>query len=139
MSSEARAEYKKATSEHYKTPISFAEWRVRELKKTEGTDIINRTIDNIIELVNAFLGQGNDSPVGGDILRVIVPSAIYLGLIIATFSVEFNFNIYRILALMLLYIISYTELKYSQFFTIFLLGIGFEMVFIILKRGSVES
>jgi hypothetical protein len=145
MSSESHIEYSNEDRERLKTPITFAEWRLNHFKKTVGIDIIDRTIGTIIDFVRAFLGQNNDSSEWGNVLRVIVPSAIYVSLIIVTignnawFSGKLNFNIYRILALMLLYIISYSELNYLKFLTIFLLGIVFEMVFIILQMGSEES
>jgi cation transport ATPase len=124
---------------------AFAQDRMNKLKKPITTGVINNTIDTIIRLVNGFLGQSNDNQLSNNVMGVIVPFAIYVGLIVVTFgsniwfSRKFNFNIYRILALLVLYIISYTELKKMQFFVFFLLGIGFEIWFIVLQYRSVES
>ena len=42
---------------HFQTPLSFAEWRINELKKPQPSGIVNETIASIIELVNGILGQ----------------------------------------------------------------------------------
>ena len=191
---------------HFKTRLSFAEWRINELQKPQPAGIVNETIASIIELVNGILGQyyNRDSenkkfdegdvimllvekikklflpPWGwnlpykllmilllvimlifvgiiniirwgvsiftssfiqldvaitklGNFGKVIVPLIIYIsGLIIALTS-DYNFNIYRLLALLLVYIISYSELKYLGFILIFVLSIGFEIWLLIFK------
>jgi len=78
----------------------------------------------------------------GNIRRIIMPIILYIGLCVGTiglFGGEYIFNIYRLLALLLLYVISYTELTYWWFCLVFLIGIGFEIVFIVLQSVSEES
>jgi hypothetical protein len=82
----------------------------------------------------------------GNFGRVIVPFIIYVTLIVVTIGSEmpwfhrrYNFNIYRLLALLLLYIISYTELKYLGFMAIFLGSIGVEMWLLLQQKGRVEN
>jgi len=187
---------------HFKTRLSFAEWRINELQKPQPAGIVNETIASIIELVNGILGQyyNRDSEnkkkfdeggvmmllkekikelggsswgwntvykllmilllgamlvfvliinvirwgvsiftssfiqfdrpqkMFGNYEKVIVPLIIY-GFFIALTS--YNFNIYRLLALLLVYIISYSELKYLGFILIFVLSIGIEIVLLI--------
>jgi hypothetical protein len=139
---------------HYETPLEFAKWRVNELKKPQQSGIINEKIDTVIQLVSGILGQYNRD--GGDrefdgistsslyqsdwfvkkignIRRVIVPFIIYVTLIGVTFGSESNYNTYRLLALLLLYIISYTELKYVWFMIIFLGSIALETTWLLIK------
>ena len=82
----------------------------------------------------------------GNFGKVIVPLIIYTTLIVVTVGSEmpwfhrrYNFNIYRLLTLLLVYIISYTELKYLSFMAIFLASIGVEIWLIIQQKGRVES
>mgnify|MGYP006974186783 CR=1 FL=1 len=205
---------------HFKTRLSFAEWRINELQKPQPAGIVNETIASIIELVNGILGQyynnrdsENKKFDEGDVLKslgekmtklregvsrynivynvlmwflfflmgvfvgiinsirtvvgmftssfiqfdrpqkmfgnyekVIVPLIIYTTLIVVTVGSEmpwfhrrYNFNIYRLLTLLLVYIISYTELKYFGFMAIFLASIGVEIWLIIQQKGRVES
>tara|TARA_Y100000389_G_scaffold183983_1_gene201988 strand:- start:1285 stop:1905 length:621 start_codon:yes stop_codon:yes gene_type:complete len=184
---------------HFQTPLSFAEWRINELKKPQPSGIVNETIASIIELVNGILGQysgysmNNKLDEGGVVVllqkkikklfgsswgwdsfykllmiplllimwfiviiiniirwgvsiftssfiqldaaikmfgnfgKVIVPLIIYTSGLLITLTSEYNFNIYRLLALLLVYIISYSELKYLGFIVIFVLSIGFEI------------
>jgi len=74
----------------------------------------------------------------GNIGRVIVPFIIYVTLIGLTFGSESNYNTYRLLALLLLYIISYTELKYLGFMFIFLGSIAFETTWLFFKSKEKE-
>jgi hypothetical protein len=69
----------------------------------------------------------------GNVGRVIVPLIIYVTLFGLTFGSESNYIIYRLLALLLLYIISYTELKYVWFMFIFLCSIAFETWRLLIK------
>lgn len=69
----------------------------------------------------------------GNIGRVIVPLIIYVTLFGLTFGSESNYIIYRLLALLLLYIISYTELKYVWFMFIFLVSIAVETWRLLIK------
>ena len=184
---------------HFQTPLSFAEWRINELKKPQPSGIVNETIASIIELVNGILGQysgysmNNKLDEGGVVVllykkikklfgsswgwdsfykllmiplllimlfiviiiniirwgvsiftssfiqldaaikmfgnfgKVIVPLILYTSGLLITLTSEYNFNIYRLLALLLVYIISYSELKYLGFIVIFVLSIGFEI------------
>jgi cation transport ATPase len=138
-------EDKKEPKEHFETTLSFAKWRVNELKKDQDVGIINETIATVIESVNGILGQYNNSPTWGNAIRLIMPCMIYISFAIVTFgndiwfSHEFNLNVYRILALLVLYIISYAEMKYSYFVAIFITGIVIELLFIILNSGSGDS
>jgi hypothetical protein len=66
----------------------------------------------------------------GNVGRVIVPLIIYVTLFGVTLGSESNYNIYRLLALLLLYIISYTELKYLGFMVIFVVSITFESIWL---------
>lgn len=198
----SRYKPKNTLDPHFKTPLSFVEWRINELQKPQPAGIVNETIASIIELVNGILGQysgysGNNKLDEGGVMvllieeikklcwsswgfnfvykvlmipllaamlvfvgiiniirtvvgmftssfiqfdaaiekfgnfgKVIVPLIIYAsGLIIALTS-KYNFNIYRLLALLLVYIISYSELKYLGFIAIFLVSIVFEIVLI---------
>lgn len=190
---------------HFKTPLSFAEWRINELQKPQPAGIVNETIASIIELVNGILGQysgdsGNNNFDEGDVMtflmkkiknligtwslgnsfyivlmipillimlvivfiiniirwvigiftssfiqidaaikvvgnfgKVIVPLIIYTFGLLMSLTSEYNFNIYRLLALLLVYIISYSELKYLGFIMIFVLSIGFEIGLLIFK------
>lgn len=190
---------------HFKTPLSFAEWRINELQKPQPAGIVNETIASIIELVNGILGQysgdsGNNNFDEGDVMtflmkkikelmgtwslgnsfyivlmmplllimlvivfiiniirwvigiftssfiqidaaikvfgnfgKVIVPLIIYTFGLLMSLTSEYNFNIYRLLALLLVYIISYSELKYLSFILIFVLSIGFEIGLLIFK------
>jgi len=190
---------------HFETPLSFAEWRINELKKPQPSGIVNETIASIIELVNGILGQysgysgysmNNELDEGGVVVlltrkikelfgsswgwdifykllmipllfimlviviiiniirwgvsiftssfiqfdaaiekfgnfgKVIVPLIIYASGLLIAFTSEYNFNIYRLLVLLLVYIISYSELKYLGFIVIFLASIVFEIVLI---------
>ena len=205
---------------HFKTRLSFAEWRINELQKPQPAGIVNETIASIIELVNGILGQYNNNRDSenkkfdeGDVMtflgekikklweagtvlnslytlvmiclfllmgvfvgsiniirtvvgmftssfiqfdaaiekfgnfgKVIVPLIIYITLIVVTVGSEmpwfhrrYNFNIYRLLTLLLVYIISYTELKYLGFILLFLASIGVEIWLIIQQKGRVES
>lgn len=201
----SRYKPKNTLDPHFKTPLSFVEWRINELQKPQPAGIVNETIASIIELVNGILGQysgysGNNKLDEGGVMvllieeikklcwsswgfnfvykvlmipllaamlvfvgiiniirtvvgmftssfiqfdaaiekfgnfgKVIVPLIIYAsGLIIALTS-KYNFNIYRLLALLLVYIISYSELKYLGFIMIFVLSIGFEIGLLIFK------
>ena len=203
---------------HFKTRLSFAEWRINELQKPQPAGIVNETIASIIELVNGILGQyynresENKKFDEGDVMtflwenitklwggislynfvynfvmmclfllmgvfvgsiniirtvvgmftlsfiqfdaaiemfgnyeKVIVPLIIYITLIVVTVGSEmpwfhrrYNFNIYRLLTLLLVYIISYIELKYLGFMAIFLASIGVEIWLIIQQKGRVE-
>lgn len=58
--------------------------------------------------------------------RIIVPLALYILLFGLTIVSSHNYNIYRLLVLLLVFIISYTELKYVGFMSIFLLSIVVE-------------
>jgi hypothetical protein len=190
---------------HFKTPLSFVEWRINELQKPQPAGIVNETIASIIELVNGILGQysgdsGNNNFDEGDVMtslmenikkligtwslgnsfyivlmipillimlvivfiiniirwvigiftssfiqidaaikvvgnfgKVIVPLIIYSFGLLMSLTSEYNFNIYRLLALLLVYIISYSELKYLGFIMIFVLSIGFEIGLLIFK------
>ena len=192
---------------HFKTPLSFVEWRINELQKPQPAGIVNETIASIIELVNGILGQYNNnrdsenkkfdegdvmtflrekikklqgwnSPynfvynlvmailfiimlvfvlilniirtvvgmftssfiqidaaikVFGNFGKVIVPLIIYTLCLLMSLTSDYNFNIYRLLALLLVYIISYSELKYLGFIMIFVLSIGFEIGLLIFK------
>ena len=211
----------KNTDPHFETPLTFAKWRINELKKPQQAGIVNETIASIIELVNGILGQYNrdigeiegnrqtlfqkfdndgvlnilseefkktwlgpsilrslgvsilifiggvialffslirwvvgiftssfiqtDGSIksAGKIGKVIVPFIIYITLIVVTVGSEihrgYNFNIYRLLSLLVLYIISYNELKYVWFMLIFVLSIIVETWFIIQKNVRVES
>lgn len=74
----------------------------------------------------------------GNINRVIMPFLVYVGISIyvGINSREFKSNIYRVLALLLLYIISYTELKSVPFFILFIVGIIVETMLIVHQYGS---
>jgi hypothetical protein len=75
-----------------------------------------------------------------DLRRVFMPFFIYIFLYVTTYaSKEYNFNIYRLLALLLLYIISYTELTYGRFCILFVIGIICETVLIICQSIDEES
>jgi len=82
-------------------------------------------------LIRFFLGIFTSSLIKSDWLvtkfgnvgRVIVPLIIY-------FTLIGNYNTYRLLALLLLYIISYTELKYLGFMVIFVVSITFESMWL---------
>jgi len=222
MSSKYKPRYepKNTLDPHFKTPLSFVEWRINELQKPQPAGIVNETIASIIELVNGILGQYNNNRdsenkkfdeggvmtflgekmtklgegvslynivykvligllfflmwlfvgiinsiravVGmftssfiqfdaaiemfGNFGKVIVPLIIYTTLIVVTVGSEmpwfhrrYNFNIYRLLTLLLVYIISYSELKYLGFIVIFLASIGVEIWLIIQQKGRVES
>jgi len=75
----------------------------------------------------------------GNIGRVIVPLIIYVTLFGVTFGSESNYNTYRLLALLLLYIISYTELKYLGFMFIFLGSIAFETWCLFFKTNENQN
>ena len=90
---------------------------------------------NIIRWVIGIFTSSLNLPdwFGTNIGRVIVPFIIYVTLIVVTFASESNYNTYRLLALLLLYIISYTELKYGWFMFWFLVSIAFETTWLLIK------
>ena len=198
----SRYKPKNTLDPHFKTPLSFVEWRINELQKPQPAGIVNETIASMIELVNGILGQysrysGNNKLDEGGVMvllieeikklcwsswgfnfvykvlmipllaamlvfvgiiniirtvvgmftssfiqfdaaiekfgnfgKVIVPLIIYTFGLLMSLTSEYNFNIYRLLALLLVYIISYSELKYLGFIAIFLVSIVFEIVLI---------
>jgi hypothetical protein len=89
---------------------------------------------NLASVLSLFPG------LSGNVRRVIMPVIIYIAIILATVIEDYYYyNIYRILALLLLYIISYTELTYGRFCIIFLLGIAIEILVIAYQSGDEES
>lgn len=75
----------------------------------------------------------------GNTRRVIIPCIIYGTLIGVTLGSESNYNTYRLLALLLLYIISYTELKYLGFMVIFVVSITFESIWLFFKTNENQN
>jgi len=75
----------------------------------------------------------------GNVGRVIVPLIIYGTLFIVTLGSESNYNTYRLLALLLLYIISYTELKYLGFMVIFVVSIVLEILWLFFKTNENQN
>ena len=96
---------------------------------------LRRGITFLISSISLFPG------LPGKYRRILMPIIIYGGLFAGTLGAfgEYNFNIYRLLALLLLYIISYTELTYGWFCILFLIGIGIEIGVIVLQMESEES
>jgi hypothetical protein len=96
--------------------------------------LLKRIIGVLLSIISFFWGYLPD-----DWRRVAMPIFIYICLFGGTLGAEYNYNIYRLLALLLLYIISYTELTYGKFCILFLLGIALEISVIAFQSIDEES
>jgi len=133
------SEVKGITKPHFGSRQEFATWRINELQKPQQVGYVNETIDFTIELFNAILGHFNNSGLVGNIFQVTIPFLIYASLFVLTIVTKYNFNIYRILALLFLYIISYMRLSYSIFMIIFLISLVFETYLLTKQQVKEEN